>query len=196
MPAAGFGGLAAILAVAALTRPVAAAPPRNFLLHETPKPVPEIHFVDGDGRSSTLAEFRGKALLLNVWATWCLPCRKEMPALDRLQAELGGPDFMVVALSIDRAGAEAVRKFYAEVGITRLAIAVDSSARALRDLGIFGIPVTLLVDRDGSELGRLIGPAEWDSPEMLAFLREQIKRTRAGALPADHQMTSDRRAPD
>jgi hypothetical protein len=105
-----------------------------------------------------------------------------MPTLDRLQAQLGGPEFEVVALSIDRAGLEVVREFYDEIGIERLAMYIDSSGEAARDLGVLGLPTTLLVDRNGRELGRLIGPAEWDTPAMVAFIREYLERpTEAGA---------------
>ncbi len=112
---------------------------------------------------------RGKVVLLNIWATWCTPCRKEMPTLDRLQTALGGTDFEVVALSIDRR-MDAVRKFFAEIGIQKLAMYLDSSAKATRQLGAVGLPTTLLIDREGREIARLIGPAEWDSPDIAAFI--------------------------
>lgn len=152
---------------------VAAEAPANFILHEAPRDLPELKFRDGEGRARTLGEFRGKVVLLNLWATWCAPCRREMPTLDRLQAELGSAEFEVIALSIDRVGAEVVRRFYGEVGIKHLALYIDSSGKALRVLGVLGLPATLLIARDGRELGRLIGPAEWDTPEMLSFLRQQ-----------------------
>ncbi|UPJ50498.1 TlpA family protein disulfide reductase [Bradyrhizobium sp. 200] len=159
------GGLiAANLSIAA-----AQEPSRNFIIHETPKPIAEIQFEDADGRSRSLNDFRGKVVLLNIWATWCTPCRKEMPTLDRLQTALGGIDFEVVALSIDRR-MDAVRKFFAEVGIQRLAMYLDTSARATRQLGAVGLPTTLLIDREAREIARLIGPAEWDSPEIAAFI--------------------------
>ncbi len=110
-------------------------------------------------------------MLLNVWATWCVPCRKEIPALDRLQASLGGADFEVVPVSIDRGGLETVRKFYNEIGIRNLAMYVDSSGQVLRQVRALGLPTTLLVDREGREVGRLIGPAEWDAPDMIEFVR-------------------------
>ena len=97
-----------------------------------PQPLPEIRFQDSDGRPYTLSNFRGKVVLLNVWATWCAPCRKEMPALDRLQQTLGGPDFQVVALSIDGGGAAPVRRFYEEIGIQALAIYVDTASWMVR----------------------------------------------------------------
>ncbi|QRG10014.1 TlpA family protein disulfide reductase (plasmid) [Xanthobacter dioxanivorans] len=98
-----------LVAVVAAVGPALADPPQNFVRRETPAPVPELQFADGEGKPRTLGDFRGKVVLLNVWATWCLSCRKEMPTLDRLQAALGGPDFEVVALSVDRGGAEIVR---------------------------------------------------------------------------------------
>ncbi|MEZ5936333.1 MAG: TlpA disulfide reductase family protein [Alphaproteobacteria bacterium] len=151
--------------------------PGGFAMHDEPRSVQEVTFVDGDARDLSLADFEGKVVLLNIWATWCAPCRHEMPTLDRLQAELGGPDFEVVALSIDRKGASAVTAFYEEIGIEALQLYIDQSAAAQRTLHVLGIPTTLLLGRDGRELGRLPGPAEWDSPEMVEFLRGHIDRT-------------------
>jgi len=163
--------------------PVLADPPQNFVLRGAPAPIPELQFTDGGGTLRTLADFRGKVVLLNIWATWCSPCRKEMPTLDRLQTALGGSDFEVVALSIDRGGAEVVKKFYAEIGIQRLAIHIDTSSKAGFVLAAAGLPTTLLIDAQGQELGRLIGPAEWDAPEMVAFLRSIIARDGHLAVP-------------
>lgn len=146
----------------------------RFAMHDAPRSVSDVRFKDGARRSVALADMRGRIILLNVWATWCGPCRREMPTLDRVQAELGGTDFEVVALSIDRAGPEAVRKFFAETGVRRLALYIDESGRAARDLGAIGLPTTLLLDRDGRELGRLVGAAEWDTPEMIGFLKGKI----------------------
>ncbi|HET6159940.1 MAG TPA: TlpA disulfide reductase family protein [Dongiaceae bacterium] len=106
-----------------------------------------------------LTDFHGKVVLLNIWATWCGPCREEMPTLDRLQAQLGGPDFEVIAMSIDRGGFEAIRKFFAEVGVQHLAMYLDSTMDASSVLSAVGLPTSLLIDRDGTEIGRLIGPA-------------------------------------
>lgn len=153
-----------------LATPAFAEPPRDFIMFEILRPVPAVQFADGEGRNRTLADFRGKVVLLNVWATWCPPCRKEMPALNRLQAKFGGPDFEVVTLSVDRK-TTAVRRFFAEVGIRHLSLFADTSSATLQKLAIFGLPTTLLVDRQGQELGRLIGPAEWDDPKVAAFLR-------------------------
>ncbi len=147
---------------------------RSFVMHETPRPLPEIKFEDGNGKALTLADLRGKTVLLNIWATWCVPCREEMPTLDALEAELGGPSFEVVPLSVDRAGPEVVRKFYAEIGIEHLGLYIDASMRASFDLQAPGLPTTLLIDSEGRELGRLVGPAEWDTPEMIAFLKSHL----------------------
>jgi thiol-disulfide isomerase/thioredoxin len=147
---------------------------RSFVMHEAPRPLPEIEFEDGNGEALTLTRLRGKTVLLNIWATWCVPCREEMPTLDALEAELGGPAFEVVALSVDRAGPEVVRKFYAEIGIEHLGLYIDASMRASFDLQAPGLPTTLLIDSEGRELGRLVGPAEWDTPEMIAFLKDHL----------------------
>lgn len=143
-------------------------------MHDTPRAVPEIAFTDGEGEPLTLDAWRGKIVLLNVWATWCGPCRAEMPTLDRLQARLGGDRFEVVALSIDRAGVRVVAKFFEKIGIKHLRIFIDDSGKAARDLKVVGLPATLLIGRDGRELGRLVGPAEWDTPEMIAFIETVI----------------------
>lgn len=165
--------LFAVIATAAA--PVSAAEhARQFALHDTPVPGPDISFADEAGASHSLADFRGKVVLLNIWATWCVPCRVEMPTLDRLQATLGGPDFEVVALSIDRGGAEVVRKFFDEIGIQHLAVSIDTSTGAAFELGVVGLPATLLIDRDGMEIGRVIGPAEWDSEEIVSTLEPLI----------------------
>ncbi|MDP2332685.1 MAG: TlpA disulfide reductase family protein [Reyranella sp.] len=162
-----------LLLLAALPLAAAAAE-RNFVLVDPPKALPDVRFVDGEGRNRALADFKGKVVLLNVWATWCVPCRKEMPTLDRLQNALGGADIQVIALSIDRQGLDVVRKFYGEIGIRHLEMHVDSSGKAARELGAVGLPTTLLVDRAGREVGRLVGPAEWDAPDMIAVIRQRI----------------------
>jgi thiol-disulfide isomerase/thioredoxin len=167
--------LIVVAAFAALVVPsLAAEPARQLPLHDTAVPVPDIAFVDETGAPRSLADFHGKVVLLNIWATWCVPCRTEMPTLDRLQGALGGPDFEVVALSIDRGGPQVVREFFDEIGIQHLAINIDASSRAAFVLGAVGLPATLLIDRDGTEGGRLIGPAEWDAPEMVALVKSVI----------------------
>lgn len=177
--------LAAGLLLAGIAVASAQQMPKNFILHEAPKPIASIAFEDGQGRPRTMAEFRGKVVLLNIWATWCGPWRREMPSLDRLQGLLGGADFEVVALSIDRAGLEVVRKFYADVGIHNLAIYVDSSGRATRELATVGVPATLLIDRDGREIRRLVGPAEWDEPDIVQFLKRVIAQKTGSVAPTN-----------
>jgi thiol-disulfide isomerase/thioredoxin len=115
------------------------AAPVNFAMNETPKPMPELQFNDSEGKALTLADFKGKVVLLNIWATWCGPCRKEMPTLDRLQASLGGSDFVVLPVSIDRKGMDVVSKFYAEIGIRHLSRYVAPTANQVLDtLGVWG----------------------------------------------------------
>ena len=138
------------------------------------KPLPELTFQDGAGRARSLADFRGKVVLLNVWATWCAPCREEMPALDRLQAKLGGPGFEVVALSIDQQGPQVVRKFFAEVGVKALEPYIDPAGAAAFKLATVGLPTTLTIDRAGREIGRHVGPKAWDAPDVVEPLRRTI----------------------
>jgi thiol-disulfide isomerase/thioredoxin len=163
----------------ALSEALAQEAPPAFSMHLAPRPLPEIQFENGQGEATSLADFRGSVVLLNIWATWCAPCRREMPTLDRLHATLGGPDFEVVAVSIDRQGLPAVKAFYEELGLETLPIYVDESGKGQRALSVLGLPTTLLLDREGNEVGRLLGPAEWDTPEMVAFLRDYLKRTAA-----------------
>jgi thiol-disulfide isomerase/thioredoxin len=149
-------------------------PPKGFILLDQPKAVAAINFDDGEGHARSLADFKGKVVLLNIWATWCIPCRKEMPALDRLQANLGGPDFEVVPVSIDRGGRETVAGFYAKTDIRNLAMYIDASGQAVRTLGAVGLPTTVIVNRAGYEIDRIIGPVEWDAPEIADFLQRII----------------------
>ena len=146
-----------------------------FDLLDPPRALPELRFVDGEGRPLTLADFRGKVILLNIWATWCIPCLREMPTLDRLQAKLGGPRFEVVVLSIDIGGVGVVKKFYRALRLEALGIYVDKTTRARTALGITGIPTTLLIDRQGREIGRFAGPAEWDSQEAIKTIRRYLE---------------------
>jgi len=150
------------------------ANPLDISVFDQPRALPEVRFQDDQGRDLTLGDFRGRVVVLNVWATWCVPCRKEMPTLDRLQARLGGKDFLVVALSIDRKGVEAVRGFYQEVGVKNLAIYVDPSGRGSRGLGLPGVPTTLLIDQEGREVARKMGEAEWDGPEMVSLVERTM----------------------
>ncbi|MHB0777565.1 TlpA family protein disulfide reductase [Halomonas sp. WWR20] len=148
--------------------------PQGFIVWESPRELPELAFENSEGKPLTLADFQGQSVLLNIWATWCGPCREEMPTLDALQATLGGEAFEVVALSIDRKGIEVVQDFYTDVGIEHLRQYIDTTGMAGTKLGTVGIPTTLLIDPHGDEIGRLVGVTEWDSPEMTEFLEETI----------------------
>jgi len=119
----------------------------------TSRELPDVGFVDGDGRAASLADFRGRVVLLNLWATWCVPCRREMPALERLQAKLGGAEFIVLPLSIDRGGVPPVKRFYEELGLAALGVFVDQSGAATGKLATTGVPTTLLIDREGARSG-------------------------------------------
>lgn len=146
-----------------------------FVFKKTPEALPAITFVDGNEQPKTLADFKGRTVLLNLWATWCAPCRKEMPQLEALQKNLGGKDFEVVALSVDRAGLPATRKFLDDIKVSALATYVDSTAKMGTVLKAVGLPTTLLIDRDGREVGRLVGPAEWDSADAKRLIEATIK---------------------
>lgn len=161
---------------APVTATAAAQTIGRFVLHDAPRPLPDIEFADADGAVRRLSDFRGKVVLLNVWATWCVPCRKEMPQLDQLQAEFGGADFEVVAVSIDRGGAFVVQAFYDEIDVQHLKMFIDASGAVSRALNIVGLPTTLLIDRQGRELGRLIGPTDWTGPEIKKLIQRTIAR--------------------
>lgn len=150
-----------------------------FVYKDAPQPLSEVNFVDAAGVPKTLADFRGRVILLNLWATWCAPCREEMPSLDRLQAELGSDKFEVVALAVDRTGAVAAQKFLDETKVTHLKLYVDATTRAGSALKAIGMPTTILIDAEGREIGRLPGPAEWDSEPAKALVRTALQATAA-----------------
>lgn len=152
----------------------APAPPAELAVHDEPRSLPRIEFENDAGETLTLDDFRERIVVLNLWATWCPPCRREMPALDRLQAELGGPEFEVVALSVDRAGMEVVDEFFAETGVEHLVPYIDTSMRVLPRLGVSGLPTTLVIDRRGREIGRRVGEADWATKEMLRYFRKLL----------------------
>ena len=161
----------------------ASGPPAmpGFEYAKPPSPIPDISFTGADGRALTLEDFRGKVVLLNIWATWCPPCVREMPTLDRLQARLGGPRFEVVALSQDRGGLTLVSRFFERLKLNHLEIYIDRTGRSRVALGVSGLPTTILIDRDGNEVGRMIGPAEWDSDAAVAVFRHYIGVSSAAA---------------
>ena len=146
-----------------------------FVFKSAPEMLPVAPFVDAEGRARTLDHWKGKVVLLNLWATWCAPCRKEMPGLDRLQAALGSEMFEVVAVSVDRTGIEGAKKFLDQINVRNLAVLADPSARMAATLRAIGLPATLLIDAEGREIGRMVGPAEWDTPEAKALIRAALK---------------------
>ena len=163
------------LALMLFTAFAAAALARDpMALNDTPQELLSPPFVDEAGHKLTLADFHGKIVLLNVWATWCIPCRTEMPTLAALQAQLGSDQFQVVVLSIDAGGFPVIRRFFKEIGITHLKPYLADSLRSFAALAVIGLPTTILIDRQGREIGRLVGPAEWNSPESIAFFQKII----------------------
>lgn len=152
-----------------------------FVIRPKPVDIADITFADGDGGTKSLSDFRGKVVLLNIWATWCVPCREEMPAFDTLQTELGGAEFEVVAINIDKGGPEKARDFLQETGATNLALYTDPSGKIFVTLKAVGMPTTLLIDRDGKEIGRLVGPAEWASRDAKRLIEAPIAAPAPGA---------------
>jgi thiol-disulfide isomerase/thioredoxin len=185
----GIGRLTGNVAVAPECRPAQEAARRiaplargevaALAVAKTPKRLPELAFQDATGARKTLADWRGRTVLLNLWATWCVPCRKEMPALDALQAKLGGPAFEVVAVNIDTRDAEKPKAWLKEVGIVRLGYFADPTAKVFQDLKevgkAFGMPTTLLIDAAGCEVATLSGPAEWASEDALKLISAALK---------------------
>jgi thiol-disulfide isomerase/thioredoxin len=141
------------------------------------RPVASVTFEDGDGRPVTLEAFRGRPVLVNVWATWCPPCREELPSLDRLKtiAEREGV-FDVVAISVDRVSLEQLRSFLSVNGVAGLGLYRGDSDAVLRALRVPGLPTTVLLDAQGREVARLLGPTAWDAPEVVAALRQALAR--------------------
>jgi thiol-disulfide isomerase/thioredoxin len=142
--------------------------------------VPNVTFRDRDGAEKRLSDWRGRTVLFNLWATWCVPCRREMPALDALQGKLGGPGFEVVAVNIDTRDVDKPRAWLEEVGIKRLAYYADPNAKVFQDLKqvgkAYGMPTTLLIDPSGCEIGTLAGPAEWASEDAIRLVTAALKR--------------------
>jgi thiol-disulfide isomerase/thioredoxin len=152
----------------------ASADASEFSFWDKPRALPALHFTDRKGRPLTLRAFRGRPILLNIWAPWCIPCRKEMPALDQLQAEVGASHLLVLPLSIDRRGLAAVEKFYEQNRLTSLGIYLDRSGDAASELDTVGVPMTLLIDRSGQEVGRRLGGLSWDDPKVVAVIRKRL----------------------
>lgn len=172
------GECAPAQAILARLAPQATGEVAAFEVAATAEPAPALAFDGPDGARRTLADFHGRTVLLNLWATWCEPCRREMPALDRLQAELGGPGFEVVSVNIDTRNLDRPKTWLANAGISKLAYYSDKEARVFQDLKragqAEGMPTTLLIDPRGCRLGTIAGPAEWSKPDALALLRAAL----------------------
>jgi len=150
----------------------------------SPLMLPDLAFEDTDGKPRKLSEWRGKTVLVNLWATWCVPCRKEMPALDSLQNKLGGKDFEVGAINIDTRDPEKPKNFLKDANLTRLAYFTDTKAKVFQDLKnigkALGMPTSVLIDGQGCEIANLAGPAEWASDDAIALIKAAVKPATAG----------------
>jgi thiol-disulfide isomerase/thioredoxin len=146
----------------------------RFSAAADPQPMPALPIAAADQRQTTLAEFAGKVVVVNFWATWCAPCIREMPSLDRLQAAIGDDDLAVVALSQDRNGWPVMQPFVDRLDVHRIHVFHDPGGAVGRALAVRALPTTVLYGRDGREIGRLIGTADWDSPEALALIRRHL----------------------
>jgi len=149
-----------------------------------PLRLPDLTFEDADGKPRKLSDWRGRIVLVNLWATWCVPCRKEMPALESLQTRLGGPDFEVVAVNIDTRDPEKPRNFLKEANLTRLGYFTDPKAKVFQDLKAIGralgMPTSVLVDGEGCEIATLAGPAEWSSDDAIRLITAAVNPAAAG----------------
>src|SRR5579862_8223065 len=152
----------------------------EFIPETPPQPAPETAFTDADGKPATFADFKGKPVIVNLWATWCQPCLKEMPSLDRLQSELDDR-LAVAAVSEDHAGAKRVGPFVAAMGLQTLKIYLDPKSDVGHALNVRGLPTSIVIDAKGRVVGRVEGAAEWDSPTMLAVLKPLLESS-TGAL--------------
>ena len=146
----------------------------TFVAKKVPAKLPEVKFIDASNAERSLSEWHGKVVLLNLWATWCAPCRKEMPTLDALNKDLGGVDFDVVAISIDRGGLAKPKRFLDQIKVEKIALYNDKKGSLVGALRALGMPTTLLIDREGRELGRLVGPAEWNSEDAKRLINAAI----------------------
>ena len=176
---AGFGGMAndALAQDASQLEALRRDDMRKLAVHAEPQDLPGETFTDPDGNAFTLADYAGKVVLVNFWATWCAPCREEMPDLDALNADLSGDDFEVVTIASGRNSLSGIHAFFEEVGIETLPILLDPQGQLSRRAGVLGLPVTLLMDREGREIARLQGGADWNA--------EPAREIIAAAIAAD-----------
>ena len=147
---------------------------QNLAWLDNPVPAPDITFKVEDGKTASFADYRGRAIVLNFWATWCPPCRAEMPSLDHLAAEYSQDDLVVMTMSVDRDGEAQIREFYDQIGASHLGIFRDPDMKLARHLRVFGLPTTLLIDAQGNIVAQLVGAAEWDSAAAIAAIQPLI----------------------
>ncbi len=147
---------------------------KKLIFRSTPKPVSDAAFTDADGNARSLADYRGKYILLNFWATWCPPCRAEMPSLARLQEELGGDRFEVVTVATGRNTVRGIREFFESAGVDNLPVLLDPKQKLARDMGVFGLPISVVIDPGGREIARLTGDADWSSESAISLFRALI----------------------
>ena len=164
--------------------PLAQGEVAALTMAKTPLRLPDLAFEDASGQPRKLSDWRGKTVLVNLWATWCVPCRKEMPALDGLQAKLGGADFEVVAINIDTRDPEKPKNFLKTAGLARLGYFNDQKAKVFQDLKqigrALGMPTSVLVDGQGCEIGTIAGPAEWGSDDAVKLIKAAVQPAAAG----------------
>ncbi len=147
---------------------------RKLVLHEVPRAVSDMPFEGPHGAVSIKEHYAGQVVVLNFWALWCAPCREEMPTLAALQAEMGGEDFAVVSVATGPNAPPAIDRFFAEVGAENLPKYRDPRSALARDMGVIGLPVTVILNRDGKEIGRLTGTADWHSDSARAIIAALI----------------------
>ncbi|WP_413872753.1 TlpA family protein disulfide reductase [Albidovulum sp.] len=143
----------------------------KLVVHAEPVPAPDTAFADAGGAEHRLSEFRGRYVAVNFWATWCAPCRKELPALDALNREFGGDGFTVATIATGRNMLPAITRLFAETGVETLPVYLDKDQALARDMGVFGLPVTVILDPEGREIARMTGDAEWDGESARAIVR-------------------------
>lgn len=148
---------------------------KKLVVHEMPAAAPDTPFqlADGEGEA-TLADYRGKYVLLNFWATWCAPCRKEMPMLSELQRAYGGDRFEVLTIATGRNAPQGIRRFFEEIGVDNLPRHQDPRQRLAAEMGVFGLPITVLIDPDGNEIARMRGDADWSSDSARSIVEALI----------------------
>jgi thiol-disulfide isomerase/thioredoxin len=181
---AGDPACKAAVALSGRIGPLAQGEVAGLTMATAPLRLPDLAFLDGNGQPKKLSDWRGRTVLVNLWATWCVPCRKEMPALDNLQAKLGGPDFQVVAINIDTRDPQKPKAFLKDAKLDNLDYFINTDAKVFQDLKsvgrALGMPTSVLVDGQGCEIATIAGPAEWDSNDAIKLITAAVKPAAAG----------------